>query len=191
MDFARPQPRRVSGRPSEGEIAVYAKPDIAQVAGDDAVGALVAQRRETVLLVESLSEAAVKGLTYAPGKWTLKEVLGHLADDERIFAYRALCIARGDARPLASFDEKAYVASAGFEARPLASLLADYRAVRHATLAFLGSLTAEAWLRRGVVSDYTASVRGLAFHIAGHELRHLRALREKYLRKPTAHGPVG
>ena len=70
-------------------------------------------------------------------------------------------------------------------------VLADYRAVRNATLAFLSGLTAEAWLRRGVVTDYTASVRGLAFHIAGHELRHLRALREKYLRPPTAHGPVG
>jgi DinB family protein len=192
MNFARPpSSRRISGRPADGEIASYTKPDIAQVAGDDAVGALVAQRRETVLLVESLQEDQVKGLTYAPGKWTLKEVLGHLADDERIFGYRALCIARGDTRPLPSFDEKAYVASAGFEGRPLASLLADYRAVRHATLAFLSGLTPEAWLRRGVVTDYTASVRGLAFHIAGHELRHLRALREKYLRPPTAHRPLG
>ena len=191
MDFSRPQQRRVSGRPTDGEIAVYAKPDLAQVAGDDAVGALVAQRRETVLLVESLDEKAVKGLTYAPGKWTLKEVLGHLADDERVFAYRALCISRGDARPLPSFDERAYVAAGGFEGRSLASLLADYRAVRHSTIALLSGLTPEAWLRRGVVTDYTASVRGLAFHIAGHELRHLRALREKYLRKPTPHGALG
>ena len=182
MSSANPPSRRVSGRPSDDEIAAYARPDIAQVAGDDAVGALVAQRRETVLLVESLQEGAVRGLRYAPGKWTLKEVLGHLADDERIFAYRALCIARGDARPLPSFDERTYVAAAGFEARPLASLLADYRAVRQATLALLGGLSPEAWLRRGLVTDYTASVRGLAFHIAGHELRHVRALREKYLR---------
>jgi hypothetical protein len=182
MSSRNPPPRRVSGRPSDDEVAAYAKPDIAQVAGDDAVGALVAQRRETVLLVESLTEEGVRGLRYAPGKWTLKEVLGHLADDERIFAYRILCIARGDARPLASFDERSYVASAGFEARSLAGLLADYRAVRHATLSLLGGLSPEAWLRRGVVTDYTASVRGLAFHVAGHELRHLRTLREKYLR---------
>jgi hypothetical protein len=179
---ANPPARRISGRPADDEFASYAKPDIAQVAGDDAVGALVAQRRETVLLAESLTEEAVRGLRYAPGKWTLKEVLGHLADDERIFAYRALCLARGDTRPLPSFDEKAYVTSAGFEARSLASLLAEYRAVRHATLALLGGLTPEAWLRRGVVNDYSASVRGLAFHIAGHELRHLRTLRQKYLR---------
>ena len=182
MDFTRPASRIVSGRPLDDEIAAYAKPDVDKVEGDDAIGALVAQRRETVLLVESLDDDRVKGLTYAPGKWTLKEVLGHLSDDERIFAYRALCIARGDAQPLPSFDEKAYVESAGFEARPLAGLLAEYRAVRHGTIALLSGLPAEAWHRRGLVSDYMASVRGLAFHIAGHELRHLRTIREKYLR---------
>jgi DinB family protein len=182
VDFTKKPSRAVSGRPSDDEFAAYAKPDVDEVEGDDAIGALVSQRRRTVLLVESLDEQAVKGLTSAPGKWTLKEVLGHLADDERIFAYRALCIARGDARPLPSFDEKAYVESAGFEARPLATLLAEYRAVRHGTIALLSGLPPAAWLRRGVVNDYTASVRGLAFHIAGHELRHLRAIREKYLR---------
>jgi hypothetical protein len=182
VDFTRHAPRAISGRPADDEFATYAKPDIALVAGDDAIGVLVAQRRATVLLVESLDEEGVQGRTYATGKWTLKEVLGHLADDERIFAYRALCIARGDTAPLPSFDEKAYVAAAGFEARPLASLLAEYRAVRHATIALLGGLPAEAWLRRGRVTDYEASVRGLAFHIAGHELRHLRTIREKYLR---------
>jgi DinB family protein len=182
VDLTKPPSRIVSGRPSDDEIAAYAKADVDRVEGDDAIGALVAQRRETVLLVESLDDDRVKGLTYAAGKWTFKEVLGHLADDERIFAYRALCIARGDARPLPSFDEKTYVDIAGFEARPLASLLAEYRAVRQATIALLSGLPAAAWLRRGVVNDYTASVRGLAFHIAGHELRHLRAIREKYLR---------
>jgi DinB family protein len=175
----------------DDEIAAYAKPDIDRVEGEDAIGALVAQRRQTVLLVESLDDDAVKGLTYAPGKWTLKEVLGHLADDERIFAYRALCIARGDARTLPSFDEEIYVDAAGFEARPLASLLAEYRAVRHATIALLSGLPAPAWLRRGVVDDYTASVRGLAFHIAGHELRHLRSIREKYLRLAAPADPLG
>jgi hypothetical protein len=106
----------------------------------------------------------------------------HIADDERIYTYRALCIARGDTAPLPSFDETKYVAAASFEARPLASLLADYRAVRQATITLFEGLPAEAWRRRGVVCDYHTSVRGLAFHIAGHELRHLRVVREKYLR---------
>lgn len=189
--FTPPGPAIPSGRPEDGEFAAYAKPDIDRVAGDDAVAALTAQRRQTVLLIEPLDEGSVRGLTYAPGKWTLKEVLGHLADDERIFAYRALCIARGDARPLPSFDERTYVASSRFEARPLASLLAEYRAVRQATLSLLEGVPAEAWRRRGVVGDYSASVRGLAFHIAGHELRHLRALREKYLRLAPPAEAVG
>ena len=183
MEMTTPASRSLSGRPHDDEFAAYAKPDIDRVEGDDAVGVLTAQRRRTILLLESLDEDAVRGLTYAPGKWTLKEVVGHLADDERIFSYRALCIARGDARPLPSFDEKGYVQSAGFEERPLASLRTEYRAVRQATLALFAALPAQAWLRRGVVGDYTASVRGLAFHVAGHERRHVQALREKYLRR--------
>ncbi len=180
-----------SGRPQDGEFADYAKPDIDGVAGDDAIAALSAQAGELLALLEPLSEEAVAALRYAPGKWTLKEVVGHLADDERIFAYRALCIARGDARPLPGFDERLYVEGAAFEAQPLADLLAEYRAVRQATIALLRGLTAEAWLRRGMVNGYSASVRGLAFHIAGHELRHLRALREKYLPGCTRISPPG
>ena len=176
--------RAPSGRPVEGEYASYAKPDIDAVAGDDAVAALEAQSREVLALLELVGEAAARGLTYAPGKWTLKEVVGHLADDERIFVYRALCLARGDTRALPGFDEKLYARHSGFEERTLADLLAEYRAVRHATLAFFAGLPAEAWGRAGAVNDYRATVRGLAFHIAGHELRHLRALREKYLAAP-------
>jgi uncharacterized damage-inducible protein DinB len=116
-----------------------------------------------------------------PAKWTLKEVIGHLCDDERIFAYRLLCVARGDVRPLPGFDENEYMRDAGFESRTLADLAAEYAAVRAATLSLLGSMTAEGWRRRGVVNGYEASVRGLAFHVAGHELHHLRILREKYL----------
>ena len=190
MDFTRSSPT-VSGRPHDDEIAAYAKPDVDLVAGDDAVAALMAQRRQTTLLVESLDEEQVRGLTYAPGRWTLKEVLGHIADDERIYVYRALCIARGDAAPLPSFDENRYVAMAGFEARSLASLLSEYRSVRQATITLFSGLPAEAWRRRGIVCDYTTSVRGLAFHIAGHELRHMRVVREKYLHLPPAPRPVG
>jgi hypothetical protein len=175
--------RSISGRPLEGEFASYAKADIDQVAGDDAVEALAAQGKSTVALLGSLDETKVRGLTYGPGKWTLKEVLGHLADDERIFTHRALCIARKDSLPLPGFDEKAYVQFAGFEDRALEDVLGEYRAVRRASIALFGGLTPEAWLRRGIVNGYEASVRGLAFHIAGHELQHLRTLREKYLTK--------
>lgn len=173
--------RKPSGRPLRGEFADYAKPDIDEVPGDDAVAALEAVTEETLGLLEPISEAAASGLTYAPGKWTLKEVVGHLADDERIFAYRLLCLARDDARELPGFDERLYVAAAGFEQRSLASLLAEYRAVRQATIALLAGLPADGWLRAGIVNGYAATVRGLAFHIAGHERHHLRILRQRYL----------
>src|SRR5215472_8071883 len=129
-----------SGRPGKGEYADYAKPDIDQVAGDDAVEALAAQERATLELLEPLAEARIAGLRYAPGKWTLKEVVGHLADDERIYAYRALCVARGEPLALPGFDEKLYVAKAGFEGRSLRDFLGEYRSVRDATLSLLSGL---------------------------------------------------
>jgi uncharacterized damage-inducible protein DinB len=170
-----------SGRPLDGEFASYAEADIDYVEGDDAVAALEAQASDVAALIDSLDETAIAGHRYAPGKWTVKEVLGHLIDDERIFAYRMLCVARNDTRPLPGFDENDYVAATQFESRTLASLAAEYRVVRASTLAFFDSLTAEEWLRRGTVNGYEASVRGLAFHVAGHELHHLRTLRERYL----------
>lgn len=165
-----------SGRPGAGEYAGYAADDIAYVAGDDAVAALQAVAAETTALFATADAPA-----YAPGKWTLKEILGHLIDDERIFAYRALCVARLDPAALPGFDENVYVAATSFESRSMDDLLREYRAVRAATIALFESLTPEEWLRKGTVNGYVASVRGLAFHIAGHELHHLRVIRERYL----------
>jgi len=172
---------QVSGRPLDGEFAPYAMVDIDAVPGDDAVKALQATAAETIGLLSSLDEAFVAGRTYAPGKWTIKQVAGHLADDERIFAYRALCIVRGDTRPLPGFDENEYMAATDFESRTLRSVIDEFRIVRAATLALLEPLSAAEWVRRGNVNGYEASVRGLAFHIAGHELHHLRVLRQRYL----------
>lgn len=169
-----------SGRPEPGEYGAHAQADIDGVDGDDAVTALVRQRSQTVELFEQLGESA-GDLTYAPGKWTLRQILGHLADDERIFAYRALCIARSDTRPLAGFDENEYAQAAGFENRRLADLLAEYASVRDASVTLFRGLDREAWLRRGTVDGYSATPRGLAFHIAGHELHHLRFIGDRYL----------
>jgi hypothetical protein len=170
-----------TGRPDDDEFGAHAKADIDAVAGDDAIEALRRGAEEVAALFEPLGGARVAGRTYAPGKWTLKQVLGHMIDDERIFAYRALCIARGDRRELPGFDENEYMAGSDFETRPLASLLEEYRTVRAATISLFAPLPPEAWRRRGVVNGYEASVRGLAWHIAGHELHHLRVLRERYL----------
>jgi uncharacterized protein (TIGR03083 family) len=169
-----------SGRPLPGEFADYAAADIAYVDGDDAIAALEAQCDRVRSLLSPLDDDAVDGVTYAPGKWMLKDVVAHLADDERVFAYRMLCVARGDPLPLPGFDERRYADAAKATGRSWPALLADYAAVRQATLTLLDGLPAEAWTRRGMVNGYEASVRGLAFHIAGHELRHLRAIETLY-----------
>jgi uncharacterized damage-inducible protein DinB len=172
-----------SGHPEVGEYAPYAKSDIDYVEGDDAVAALRDQEQTVLDFFGAFTEETANGFTYAPGKWTVKEVLGHLIDDERIFAYRALCVARGESEPLPGFDENAYVAGANFESRTLAGLLAEYRSVRQSSITLYESLDDEGSLRRGTVNGYSASARGLAFHVAGHELHHLRTLRDKYARK--------
>lgn len=173
-----------SGRPAPGEYAEYAEGDIAQVEGEDVCDALERQAISTRELFEMFGEPG-GGIAYAEGKWSVKQVLGHLADDERIFAYRALCLARGDGRDLPGFDEKLYIRGARFEELPFSAVLEDYLAVRRASLTLFRGLSPEAWLRRGTVNGYSATPRGLGFHIAGHELHHHRILKERYL--PVAH----
>jgi uncharacterized damage-inducible protein DinB len=171
----------VSGRPSPGEYADYAQADIDGVAGHDIVVILGDQIRATLDLLSPIGEARAGTFRYSSDKWTVKEVVGHLSDDERIFAYRALCVARNDPRPLPGFEEKDYVRAASFQEQPLADLLEELRIVRQATIALARGLSREALLRRGLVNGYGATARGLLFHIAGHELHHVRILKEKYL----------
>jgi hypothetical protein len=173
--------RSPSGRPDENEYPEYARIYVDRVRGDDAVEALSESESETVALLGPLEEDKVSGLTYAPGKWTLKQVLGHVIDCERVFAYRALCIARGEAASLPGFDQEAYAAVADAESRSLASLLVEYHAVREASMALFKTLSPEAWTRRGKANELSVTVRGLAFQIPGHELHHLAILRERYL----------
>jgi hypothetical protein len=170
-----------SGRPLPGEYADYAQADIEKVKGDDAAAVLATLGEETLAFLRSLPEEKLAEIRYAPGKWTVKDVVAHLIDDERVFAYRALCVARGETQPLPGFDEERYAACAAGEERPWQDLLAEYSTVRAATLVLLRSLSPSAWTRRGTVNGYSATARGLAFHIAGHELHHLRILKERYL----------
>jgi uncharacterized damage-inducible protein DinB len=170
-----------SGRPQPGEYGAYAETDVSQVPGDDAAAALAAQMPDTLALLSTVDDRRAAKFRYAPRKWTIKQIVGHLSDDERIFAYRMLCIARGDRRQLRGFDEKAYMRKAGFNERPLSDLIEELRSVRESTLTFLRGLPEDAWQRSGIVNGYPATVRGLAFHVAGHELHHRRILVERYL----------
>jgi len=167
-------------RPEASEYLAYYETYISIVPKGNLLKVLEDQRRETQQLLAGLSEA--KALhRYAPGKWSIKEVLGHLTDSERVFCYRALAFGRADENPLPGFDEKAWVPAGRFDARPLKDLAAEFDAVRRATIALFSGLDAEALARQGTANNNAISVRALAWIIAGHERHHLAVLRERYL----------
>ncbi|HMH84234.1 MAG TPA: DinB family protein [Gemmatimonadales bacterium] len=167
-------------RPEPSEYAPHYETYISKVPEGNLLKALEDQRRETQQLLGGLSEA--KALhRYAPDKWSIKEVLGHVMDSERVFCYRALRFARADGSPLPGFDEKAWVPAGRFDGRSLKDLAAELDAVRRATIALLSSLDAEALTRRGTANNNPITVRALAWIIAGHERHHLGIVRERYL----------
>jgi len=166
-------------RPQSGESAPYYERYISLVPGNDVLAAFDDQRRQTLLLLSGRTEAD-GDLRYAPDKWSLKEVLGHVNDTERVMGYRALRIARGDATPIEGFEQDDYVRSGPFARRPLSDLIEDYIAVRRATVSLFRNLDEPAWTRRGTAADNEVTVRALAYIIAGHELHHRRIIEEKY-----------
>jgi len=134
----------------------------------------------TAAFLRMLPEALLE-YRYAEGKWTIKEIVQHLSDDERIYAYRALRFARGDATELPGFDQDAYTPETRANARSLDDLLSELDQVRGGTVALFEGLDDDVLLRRGVASGNVMSVRAIAYHIAGHELRHMSVIRERYL----------
>lgn len=168
------------GRPEPDEYAPFYANYISQVQGNDILAALDEQRRQMLLLLSGRSESD-GDIRYAPGKWSVKEVVGHICDAERVMSYRALCIARADATPLPGFDENNYVANSSFSRTPLADLIENFIAVRRATLSLFRNFDEQAWGRRGIANKNEVTVRALAYIIAGHELHHRRILQEKYL----------
>jgi len=169
-------------RPEPTEYAPYHAGYISLVPGNDILVTLDAQRRQTLLLLSGRDDKDAD-FRYAPDKWSAKEVLGHVCDTERIFAYRALRLARGDRTPLPGFEQDDYIRNANFTARPLAELIEDYIAVRRASITLFRNLEEPAWIRRGIVNNHELTVRALAYMIAGHELHHRKILEEKYFAK--------
>jgi hypothetical protein len=169
--------------PDPSEYAPYYGKYITLVGGNDVVAALEDQPRETVALLSGLTEEQ-GDYRYAPVKWSIKEVVGHVIDAERVFSYRALRFARHDQTPLASFEQDDYVRAGNCAGLRLADLIEEFVAVRRATVWLFRHLTAEAWMQRGIASDNPVSVRAIAYIIAGHELHHRRVLRDKYLSAP-------
>jgi hypothetical protein len=167
-------------RPEATEYAPYYERYVSSVADADVIETLSRQIKETRELLGGVSEEQA-GRGYEPGKWSIKELVGHLIDGERVFAYRALRFARGDSTNLPGFEQDDYVRNGNFNARTLADLLEEFEQVRASTISLFRHLDAEAWTRRGTANDSQASVRALAFIIAGHEAHHVRILRERYL----------
>ncbi|HXE04387.1 MAG TPA: DinB family protein [Bryobacteraceae bacterium] len=176
----------VIGRPQENEFSPHAKVYVGHVYSDDLIQVLADQIRKTVALLRPLDEERAL-LSYAPGKWTVKQTIGHLSDTERILSCRILRIARGDTTPLPGFEQDEYVPNAGSNERSLENLLQEFVVVRESTLALVRGLPPEAWSRRGTTSGLSVTVRGLAFTLAGHELHHFKILEDRYLRaSPTS-----
>lgn len=167
-------------RPAEDEYSPYYAGYIARVPDGDLCATLAAQLTDTRALVHAIPEA--RGThRYAPGKWSIKEVLGHVIDTERIMSYRALRFARADETPLPGFEQNDYVPTGGFDRRTLQDLSDELAAVRQATIHQLRHLDPVALTRRGTASGKQVSVRALAYIIAGHERHHVEILKTKYL----------
>ena len=169
-----------STRPAPSEHAPYYGTYVAHVPDGDIVTRLASQVTGTLDLLRALPESA-GGKRYAPDKWSIREVIGHVCDAERVFSYRAMRFARNDPTELPSFDEKMFVANGSADRRTLASLCDELEAIRGATVRLYDTMSSDEWERSGIASNARMSVRALAWVIAGHELHHLAILNARYL----------
>lgn len=167
-------------RPQPSEYAPFYANYIARVPEGDLLAILESSVKDWKSLLGGLTEAQSE-FRYQPGKWSIKDAVGHVTDTERIFSYRALRIARGDQTPLSGFEQDDYVKEGNFSSRKLADLLEEFSAVRHSTVALLRSLPAQAWMRRGTANQKEVTVTALAFIIAGHERHHRNILEQRYI----------
>ena len=168
-------------KPTSDEYAPYAALYVDLVPADgDILQHLNDNFKAVQQLVATLSDAQLLH-RYAPGKWTIREVLVHMVDDERIYAYRAMCFARGEQQSLPGFEQEDYAANSGANERSMESIMEEYEAVRWSTVALFDGLTDEALARWGNANGYMCTVRGLLYHLAGHELHHINLIKSKYL----------
>ncbi len=167
-------------KPEVGEYGDHFEPYIQEVPEGNLPSLLEKQVEDVIQRLGQITEEQ-GSYRYAEGKWSLKEVLGHISDTERIMSYRLLRIARGDKTPLPGFEENLFVSHAHADRQTLSGLLQDFAAVRIATLSLIRQLDDEAWLRIGTFSDHPGSARALAYIIAGHSIHHFNVIEERYL----------
>jgi uncharacterized damage-inducible protein DinB len=167
-------------RPQSNDYAPYYGKYVMLVPDGNFLEILESELQELKQLLEPLTDEQAD-FRYAPGKWSIKETLGHINDAERVFSYRILRIARGDQTPLPGFEQDDFVKVSNASSRKLSDLLEEFAAIRRATIALIRSLESAAWLRRGTASGQPISVLAIAFIIAGHVLHHQSIFEEKYL----------
>ncbi|HET8547528.1 MAG TPA: DinB family protein [Bryobacteraceae bacterium] len=168
------------GRPAQSEAAPYYFTYINQVIGEDAAATIEKQLDECMPLLSSISEER-SVYRYAPDKWSIRQVLNHVTDTERAFAFRALWFARGFDSPLPSYDQNIAAAAADADRVAWAAHVEEFRRVRLSTISLFANMPARAWERSGIASDNRFTVRALAYIIAGHVAHHVTVLRERYL----------
>ena len=161
------------------EYGEFYKNYISLVDKPNVIQSLISQGQKVYTIIRQLSEDKAN-YRYDDDKWSVKEIIGHLVDTERIMAYRALCISRGEQTALPGYNHESYVEKGEFDQRSLQSLSAEYDAQRNANINMFSSFTKEQLLRKGTANNVTVSVRALAFIIAGHEKHHINILKEKY-----------
>lgn len=166
-------------RPAAHEFPAYYEQYVDQVVEDDVLAVLTAQREEVAGVAATIDDAK-SHFRYADGKWSIKEVLGHLLDSERIFGTRALCIARGETQPLPGFDENEYVANAVFDSRSLKSIVEEWFCIRDANIKLFESFSEDDLSRIGIANGKPITPRAIVWTIAGHTIHHLRILHERY-----------
>ena len=173
-------PQAKLNKPNQDEYAPYYEKYVSLLPAGDVVATLRKQLDDTLTLLGGIEESQA-GKRYAPDKWSIKELIGHLIDTERVFAYRAMTFARNDTTPLPGFDQDPYVSNGNFDSRTLADLAEEFEHLRRSNAHFFQALSEEAWNRRGTANDSEVSVRALAHIIAGHEAHHVQILKTRYL----------
>lgn len=167
-------------RPERNEYAEYYHKYVEKVPQGNIVDILDDQLNSIVNFFSHITEEKSKH-RYAPGKWSIKEVLGHIMDAERVFAYRALRFSRGDEKPLLSFEENQYIAGSTYDSTPLQLLVEEFSYIRKANIHMFKNFSDEMWMKKGIASNNPVTVRGLAYIIAGHTQHHINIIEERYL----------
>lgn len=169
--------------PLTTEFAPYYAGYLALITEPDILAMLEAQIDDLERMIQAVPPER-ETYRYAPGKWSIREVVGHLIDADRVFGYRAFCISRGEKAALPSYDENEYVAKSGYHDRTLQDLLAEFTQVRQSNLAFFLRLTDDQWMQMGIANHNPVSVRAIAFITAGHLRHHLNVLQKSYVLSP-------